>query len=194
MAYGASIAFSRTALDRIGGFESIRDHLADDYLLGNRIAAAGYDIAILPYVVETVLDSETLGDVWRHQLRWARTYRACQPVGWMAAVVTQATFWGVMAVVTTGGVPLGWSMLGLVVAARLGALLAIMRLLEEPDTPRHFGLIPLKDLLTTAVWISSWLGRTVVWSGRRYHVDGDGRLVPIGGEALPDTAAPQRSP
>jgi len=193
MAYGASIAFTRAGLDRIGGFESIRDHLADDYLLGNRIAAAGHDIAILPYVVETVLDSETLGDVWRHQLRWARTYRACQPAGWMAALVTQATFWGLMAVVATGGSSVGWSMLGLVTAARLGALLVTMRLLGERDTPRHFGLIPLKDLLTTSVWIASWLGRSVVWSGRRYRVDRDGRLIPLGGDALPADAAAQRS-
>lgn len=193
MAYGASIAFTRTSLERIGGFESIRDHLADDYLLGNRIAAATFDIAILPYVVETVLDSKTLGDVWRHQLRWARTYRVCQPLGWMAAVVTQATFWGLMAVLATGGAPIGWTMLGLVTAARLGTLLAIMRLLEEPDTPRHLGLIPLKDLLTTAVWIASWLGRSVVWSGRRYRVDGDGRLIPLGGDDVPADAAAQRS-
>lgn len=193
MAYGASIAFTRTALERIGGFESLRDHLADDYMLGNRIAAAGHDIAILPYVVETVLDSETLGDVWRHQLRWARTYRACQPVGWMAAVVTQATFWGGMAVIATGGSPIGWSMLGLVTAARLGSLLVIMRLLDEPDTPRHFGLIPLKDLLTTAVWIASWLGRSVVWSGRRYRVESDGRLVPYPGDDVPGRAAAEGS-
>jgi len=76
-AYGASIAIRREALDRIGGFAPLADYLADDYHLGNRVAKAGYRLVLLPYVVETVLDSVTLADVWRHQLRWARTYRVC---------------------------------------------------------------------------------------------------------------------
>jgi len=192
-AYGASIAVTRRALAEVGGFEGIRDHLADDYLLGNRIAAVGYDLAMLPYVVETVLDSTSLGDVWRHQLRWARTYRACQPAGWFASIVTHGTLWGVLTVVATGGAAVGWQVLGLVIATRLGSLLGIMRLLKERDTPRHFGLVPLKDLLFSAVWIATWLGRNVVWSGRRYRVEADGRLVPLGGDDLPDAAAPQRS-
>lgn len=191
-AYGASIAFTRRALDDIGGFEAIRDHLADDYLLGSRIAAAGYELAMLPYVVETVLDSASLGDVWRHQLRWARTYRACQPAGWFASIVTHGTLWGVLSVLATGGAAIGWRVLGLVVATRLATLLGIMRLLKEPDAPRHFGLVPFKDLLFSAVWAATWFGRDVVWSGRRYRVEADGRLVPQGAEAAPERAAPER--
>ena len=76
-AYGASTAFRREALAGIGGFDALRDYLADDYVLGNRIADAGWRLLLLPYVVETVLDSRTMRDVWRHQLRWARTYRVC---------------------------------------------------------------------------------------------------------------------
>src|SRR5262249_24576223 len=59
-AYGASIAVRREAVDTIGGFDSIADYLADDYLLGNRVAAAGWGLVLLPYVVETVLDSATM--------------------------------------------------------------------------------------------------------------------------------------
>src|SRR5207342_1291828 len=74
-AYGATIAVKREALDAIGGFAPLADYLADDYLLGARVAEAGYRLVLLPYVVETVLDSTSIADVWRHNLRWARTYR-----------------------------------------------------------------------------------------------------------------------
>src|SRR5207249_3730884 len=79
------------------------DYLADDYQLGRRVADAGYGLVLLPYVVETVLDSVTLRDVWRHQVRWARTYRVCQPVGWFCSVVTHATLWGLLAAGVIGG-------------------------------------------------------------------------------------------
>ena len=44
-AYGASIAFRRDALDMIGGFEDMRAHLADDYLLGTSHRRGGLDAA-----------------------------------------------------------------------------------------------------------------------------------------------------
>ena len=62
-AFGASIGLRREAYERIGGFAPLADYLADDYLLGSRVAAAGYRLVLLPYVVETVLDSVTLRSV-----------------------------------------------------------------------------------------------------------------------------------
>ena len=178
-AFGASIAVTREALERIGGFAAFADYLADDYQLGRRVAEAGYRLVLLPYVVETVLDSVTLRDVWRHQVRWARTYRVCQPVGWFCSVVTHATLWGLVAALALGG-PVGWAVLASALTARLFSLAAIMRLLREPETTRYLGLVPLKDLVTSAMWLAAFLGRRVVWSGRVFRVWRDGRIVPVG--------------
>jgi ceramide glucosyltransferase len=38
---GSTLAFRRTDLDRIGGFEAIADYLADDYQLGCKLHALG---------------------------------------------------------------------------------------------------------------------------------------------------------
>jgi len=178
-AFGASIAVKREALERIGGFAAFADYLADDYQLGRRVADAGYRLVLLPYVVETVLDSVTLRDVWRHQVRWARTYRVCQPVGWFCSVVTHATLWGLVAALVLGR-PVGWAVLASALTARLFSLAAIMRLLREPETTRYLALVPLKDLITSAMWLAAFLGRQVVWSGRVFRVLRDGRIVPVG--------------
>src|SRR5262249_20106204 len=116
-AYGASIAFRRSALDRIGGVRALPPLPAAHHRLPDRIARAGFGLLLPPYVVETVLDSTSVEDVWRHLLRWSRTYRVQQPVGWFASVVTHATLWGVLALAVTGGSPLGW----IVFATALGA-------------------------------------------------------------------------
>ncbi len=178
-ALGASLVFKREALDAIGGFPAIADYLADDNMLGERIKQAGYTVELLPYVVETILDSTTVADVWRHQVRWARTYRVLQPIGWFSSLITHAVTWGVVSVIATGGAPLGWAALGAAIAVRLGTLRAIMRMLRERDTPRHLWMVPLKDLGFTAVWVASWLGRDVVWSGARLRVRRDGRMVAV---------------
>ncbi len=180
-AYGASIAFRREALDAIGGFEEMRAHLADDYVLGRRVAEAGWGLRLLPYVVETVPDSQTMRDVWRHHLRWARTYRVCQPVGWFATIIIQTTLWGVLAVLATGGAAIGWLALATALLCRLLGLRAIAGMLRDTDTVRHLWLVPLKDLAYSGVWCASWLGRDVDWSGQRLRVLADGRMVPVEG-------------
>jgi ceramide glucosyltransferase len=183
-ALGASLVFKREPFEAMGGFPALADYLADDNLLGERMKEAGLSVELLPYVVETILDSTTLSDVWRHQLRWARTYRLLQPIGWFASVVTHAVPWGLAALVATGGSVVGWTALTASLAARLGTLRAIMRMLRERDTPRHLWMVPLKDLAFTAVWLTSWLGHHVVWSGRTLRIQRDGRMVPVGGDAV----------
>ena len=193
-AYGASIAFRREALDAIGGFEALRDQLADDNVLGRRIAEAGWRLRLLPYVVETVPDSRTMRDVWRHHLRWARTYRVCQPLGWFATIIIQTTLWGVLAVLATHGAPVGWLALGTALLLRLVGLRGIAGMLRDTDTMRHLWLVPLKDLAYSGVWLASWLGRTVDWSGQLLRVLPDGRMVPIEGPAPVLAAEAAESP
>ena len=177
-AYGASIALRREAFNRIGGFAPLADYLADDYLLGNRIAKAGYRLVLLPYSVETVLDSVTFRDVFRHQLRWVRTYRVQQPFNWFLTILTHATMWGVVAALATGG-PAGWGVLAGALAVRLGTLAAVLRLLGDRSTPRYLWLVPLKDLFSSLMWAAAFLGRQVTWSEQVLRIQRDGRMVPI---------------
>ena len=52
-------------------------------------------------------------------------------------------------------------------------------------------LASLKDLGFTAVWLASWLGHDVVWSGQRLRVQRDGKMVAIDGDALEHAPALQ---
>ena len=176
-ALGASVALRRAALDAIGGFPALRDHLADDYLLGERIARAGWHLRLLPHVVETVIDTPTLRAMWRHQLRWARTNRVSRPVDWFATILVVHTMLAAtVALLASGGAVTGWLVLALALGCRLGALRTILRLAGARDTLRRLWLVPAKDLLYSALWAASWLGRDVEWNGRRLRVLRDGRL------------------
>jgi hypothetical protein len=165
-AFGATIAVRRDALEASGGFAPLADHLADDYLLGHRVAEAGYRVALLPSVVETFIDSTTLADVWRHQLRWVRTYRVCQPLGWALSIVTHATFWGVLAVAASGGAVSGWLLCAALLALRLTTLVVVLARLGERRALRGLWLVPAADLLASALWAAGFLGRSVEWGGR----------------------------
>src|SRR5271154_1802755 len=67
---GATMAVRKETLAEIGGFESMVDYFSDDYELGNRIAAKGYRVELIPHPVSIVYPQQTFKDAFRHQLRW----------------------------------------------------------------------------------------------------------------------------
>lgn len=92
-ALGATILIRRQVLAEMGGFRALADCLADDYQLGHRTAQKGHTIALCPTVVECWDAPMGWRQVWKHQLRWARTIRVCQPVPYFFSILSNAGFW-----------------------------------------------------------------------------------------------------
>ncbi len=180
-ALGAAILVRRKGLTEIGGFNSLADCLADDYQLGHRMARNGHRISLCPVVVECWDAPMTWGDVWEHQLRWARTIRVCQPLPYFFSILSNATLW-----------PLLWLVVSLISSATLCVALAavaclLIRIgfaqnLQRRFTPERnlvspFWLVPVKDLLQVALWLGAFTGNTITWRGQRMKLRGDGTLV-----------------
>ncbi|HEY9074735.1 MAG TPA: bacteriohopanetetrol glucosamine biosynthesis glycosyltransferase HpnI, partial [Desulfobaccales bacterium] len=179
-ALGAAMVLSRRGLEAIGGLAPLADFLADDYQLGHRIAAAGLGVKILPYVVETQNPAMNLKDYLRHQLRWARTYRVCRPGGYLAYGITHALVFSLALCWASGAAP--WA-LGLT-AATLTLRWTLAGFSEWTCLRGHlarntFWLLPLKDLLSFALWALSFLGNRVTWGNQTYRVNREGKLLKL---------------
>ena len=85
--FGATIALRRETLERIGGFARLRDELADDHRIGAEVRALGLAVVLSPYIVEARVTEPSFADLWRHELRWARTVRAVAPAGFAGSVL-----------------------------------------------------------------------------------------------------------
>ena len=180
-ALGAVMLVRRKALTQIGDFKSLANCLADDYQLGHRIAEKGYSIALCPVVVECWEAPASWGDVWRHQLRWARTIRACQPLAYFFSILSNATFWPLLWLIVSlaKSVPACFSfaaiacvLLRIVVARNLQRRLTPERKLVSP-----FWLVPIKDLLQVVLWLGAFLGSSIEWRGQRMELRNGGTLV-----------------
>ena len=172
-ALGATMAFRASDLKAIGGFAAIREYLADDYQLGARISELGKRVALSDSVVVTSLGAGSWKDVWKHQVRWSRTIRVSRPGGYFGYLVTQATFWCLIA-----GVLGYWriALAGLIV--RLLAAAAGMAALGAGDLA-GIAAVPLRDLFGFAVWAAGMGGRQVEWRGIRFSLLPDGRIRPV---------------
>ena len=92
-ALGAVMATRRRQLEEIGGWQALADCLADDYQLGRRLARRGYRLELSPLVVECWSAPAGWAAVWKHQVRWARTIRVCQPVPYFFSILSNPTLW-----------------------------------------------------------------------------------------------------
>jgi ceramide glucosyltransferase len=180
-ALGAAMLTRRELLEEIGGFAALVNCLADDYQLGHRIAQRGHRIMLCPVVVECWDAPTNWRDVWKHQLRWGRTIRACQPVPYFFSILSNATLWPLLWLI----VSLVWSKtfcFPLIALACLLIRIGLAKNLQRRFTPGNNTLappwlVPVKDLLQTAVWLGAFIGNTVEWRGQRMKLRRDGTLV-----------------
>jgi len=52
--------------------------------------------------------------------------------------------------------------------------------LRDPLTARLFWLVPVQDVLSFAMWVAGFFGNTILWRGRKYYLQADGRFELVG--------------
>ena len=176
---GSTLAFRRADLEKIGGFASFVDYLADDYELGKRLVALGLKVKLSRVVVETHLPSYDLLGFFAHQLRWARGVRDARPGGYVGLAFTFGILWVLLALVASGGAFWAWIGMTSTLVLRIAMALAVSQgVLEDYEVLENLWLIPLRDLFAVGVWIASLFGHTVTWRGDRFRLK-DGKLTRI---------------
>jgi ceramide glucosyltransferase len=171
-ALGTTMALHRKTLARAGGLERLLPHLADDQVLGRRVRSLGLSIALADSVPVASVMEESYAALWRHELRWARTIRALEPVAFLLSLVQFPLFWiGLACVVSDGD---GWT-LALFVAcwvARAACAFGI----DRAGGARHGGwrewlMWPARDILSAVLILASFCGSRVTWRGHVMRAD-----------------------
>ncbi len=181
--FGSTMAVRRVALDRIGGFDRLAAYLADDHMLGKLVAQQGYKIRLSDYLVETVVHERSLRSLFDHELRWARTIRSIQPWGhafsFTTYCVSLALLTAVLAVPASGSVPVVAGLLGAALLLRY-ATHRVARATLGPTGTWSPWLLPVRELLSLALWATSLFGNRVVWKGWAMSVGEKGQLTAKG--------------
>jgi ceramide glucosyltransferase len=46
-------------------------------------------------------------------------------------------------------------------------------------TLRFWWLVPLQDVISFLIWIAGFFGNTILWRGRKYYLQPDGRFQQV---------------
>jgi ceramide glucosyltransferase len=173
--FGSTIALTRTTLTKIGGLQSVADQLADDYALGMAARRAGLQVAIAPFIVTHVCAEQSLRELLLHEIRWARTIRAMDSVGFCGLAITHAVPLALLGLILGGLTPVAWTILAVALVCRFALQAELHRLLHLRTG--IFWLGPIRDILSFAVFVASFFGRRVEWRGHRHVVNADHTLA-----------------
>ncbi len=182
-AVGPTIVARKRVLQAIGGFDRLKDYLAEDFVMGKFAAEAGFGVVLSSCRVEHHIGSQPFAANLRHRLRWVRSTRRSRPAGYFGELFT---FPLPLALLLWLAEPALWPAAALGLALRAWSGFAVgWRVLRDPLVGRRWWLVPLQDVLGFLVWMAGFFGNTITWRGRRYYLYPDGRfaLVPSGRKA-----------
>lgn len=174
-AVGPTIAARRRVLESIGGFDRLKDYLAEDFVMGKFAADAGHGVSLSSYVIEHHSGG---GSGFRqnaaHRIRWTRSTRRSRPAGYLGQLFTMPV---PLAILVTLWNPLWWPVLPVTLAIRGVAAWVVAELVLHARL--NWLLLPIEDLAGFCFWVAGFFGNTIVWRGRRYRLEPDGRFTLI---------------
>jgi len=177
-AHGATMATTRQRLAEIGGFEALADLHSDDFAFGNRIAARGHRVALLPRAVWMVYPAQTMRDYLLHELRWMIGLRNIRPWGHFGLVFTHGIFWSVLAAMIAPSSAIAAAYLGAYLGLRTWMAWEVgVRGVQDEVLRQNMWLVPVRDALAVFVWLGSFFSNRIRWRGVRFTIQA-GRLVP----------------
>jgi ceramide glucosyltransferase len=188
---GKSMALWKDDLVRLGGFEAVRDVLAEDHILGLWVRRKlGKRVRVARRPVMNVNRDRSLHEFWGRYARWSVLQRKL-----LGGPVYSAQLMLNPVLLALVGLSAVWEQEALVAFAVVCILktaidAASARALRGEGFPlRHLLLIPAKDLLFGAALIQGFLTDEVMWRGTRLRVQRGTRLAAPGEEVEPVVAA-----
>jgi ceramide glucosyltransferase len=160
-AFGAGTLFYAEEFRQKVDWQKLGSAFADDYVLGKLLGT----VAVGQATVETLPEQESWGGSLRHFMRWHKTIRWCQPLGYAGQIVILPVLGWLIFVICHPQNPMSWR--GLLVSTQIETCIAMM-------ICRRIGCrLPLRWLwavegwtvLRPMVWLASWLPLPVEWSG-----------------------------
>ena len=175
---GKTMAVRQQIVHQLGGFGSLGNYLADDFVLGERVAQAGHTVVLSEVIPDNLLADSGMRAALTHRLRWERSSRRSRPAGYVGQIFLHNL---PLALLAWCFAPPETFFAAAVLSACLATrfLLAFACagvLLRDPTFRKFWWLLPVQDLVSFGVWLWAFFGREITWRGARFEVQKGGTL------------------
>ncbi len=166
--YGALSAVRRRSLEAIGGFEYLAQCLAEDFSMGRLISRSGWKVVLSPYACDTVVAESSFAEMFRHEVRWQRSERACRPLDQFMSLVTWPLPLLALLLLPQPSL-VGLGIIGAEMILRILVHFQVRRSFRIPGSSEPW-LVPLRDCVCFFAWLAGLFGNKVYWGKEAFSI------------------------
>jgi ceramide glucosyltransferase len=183
---GKSMLLRKSVFLRLGGLDTVKNVLGEDYVIGKMFQHGGWPVRLAPMVIDNVIGEISLRAFWRRHLRWSMLRFRLHPLGFVLEPLASPLALLPLALMALGA--WGWVWALAVLALRDAGGWVSLRGWRGSWQPLL--LAPLREALALAIWVTTFFVRHVSWRGHQVRI-GAGTLAYVA-DPLP-AAHPERA-
>jgi len=173
---GKSMLMRKEDLLAIGGFRSVKDVLAEDYVLGKKMQKKGKKVLVSNYFINNVNQYWGLKKFLNRHTRWGKLRWKIGGVRYISELISNAVFMSCFPLFLYEPSKLTGLFALLVSCVKVTGDFYIGKKIEAGMNPFLYLLSPIKDLIVGIIWFIPIISNTVVWRGNRYVIGKDSKL------------------
>jgi ceramide glucosyltransferase len=185
---GKSMLMRKSDFESVGGFESVKNILAEDYILGKKIQRAGKKVLLSSHVIKNVNEYWGIKKFLNRHTRWGKLRWKIGGARYVSELLGNPVFFAYVPLIwepskMTVSFALVVSFMKIIGDLYISKLLLRSQFLKEDNSEKrlsafHYIFSPLKDLLLGIIWFVPIFSNTVMWRGNKYIICKDSRLLP----------------
>jgi ceramide glucosyltransferase len=173
---GKSMLMRKSDLEAIGGLGSVKDILAEDHFIGEKIRGQKQRVVISNYLINNVNEYWNLRKFINRHVRWGKMRWKIGGMKYLLELTINPVFTACLPLLLLGPTEKTLSLLTLVCLMKITGDFYLGRSISRPMHPFFYLLSPMKDLLIGLIWFVPFADDTVVWRGNRYLMGKDTKL------------------
>ncbi|MFN3478906.1 MAG: glycosyltransferase family 2 protein, partial [Thermodesulfovibrionales bacterium] len=196
---GKSMLMRKSDLEAIGGFQTVKDVLAEDYIIGKKMHKRGKKVILSNHIIKNVNEYWSIKKFINRHTRWGRLRWKIGGIRYISELISNPVFMSFILLLLwevskmTVYFLLFVSLLKIIGDYYLGKMIgSCIRGQGSTDRreekyldplsltfgPLYYLLSPVKDIIIGLIWFVPILSNTVVWRGNRYVIGKDSVLSP----------------
>ena len=176
---GKSMLMRKKAFEEIGGFEAVKNVLAEDYIIGQEMHKKGTKVITSGHVVNAVNHYRTMKQFIKRHARWGKLRWKLGVIGYVSEILSNAVFISCLPLVLLGPTTRTISLTIAVFLAKILGDYALGKRIRSAHRYFHYLLSPIKDIIIGCIWFVPFFSRTVTWRRHKYKITKGSVLVPL---------------
>jgi ceramide glucosyltransferase len=173
---GKSMLMRRRDLEAIGGFEAVKDVLAEDYVIGDMMHKIGRKVVLSGHHIMNVNEYWGIRKFINRHTRWGKLRWKIGGASYLSELLSNAVFMSFLPILLWEPSRLTLGFAAGVSSIKILGDIYIGSRLKTNMNPLFYLLSPAKDLLIGLIWFVPLLSNSVVWRGNRYKIGRDSML------------------